>query len=665
MNYESIVVERAIELLHRHSCFKNIDESIIMKIINTGQIINVNSDDIIVKKNQPVTSFYIIINGSAAVYSQTKNIQLDFPAALLGVGESIGLAASGLFSKTGKRTATVIAKTKMTLLKVDLNQFIDFLNYSEDPELTKVFFSDLLRVDFLKKISPFHHFTPDETSWLNERVKEKIFIQNEIIFNQNEVGEHCYFLVSGKVAIIRDDIEIATIQPLSYFGEASLLSDLPRNATAKATEECIILILNKADFLKLIKKDVKVGKSIFKTQIHRSRPLLVEGTTSIEQINPDGDAFYILKNKDKYFQLSEQGWFIWERINGENTFRDLTMKMYKELNIFDPDFIFQLIISLQVGGFIHLPSAPLHIVLEKVPIWKRFFISLSKLMQFSFVFEGNDEWLGKSFSSFVRYFYKPLVLRIFVLLSIAGLFVFLIKTPAVVNVMSKQDFGFYLLASYLFVLPITVLHELGHAYTVKFYGRDVHAFGIGWFWVGITCFVDTSDMWTATNKQRLLVNSAGIFIELVLAGILSLATLFVDNNLIAGLLWFFSFSIYLSSLLNLCPLFEFDGYYILMGIVNKPNLRVAAITWLANSFQNPTFLNFKLHRAEIIYWISCLLFMLLVAGLLYFIQDTLLRQFFPEYVFNLYVWLLPTMFLIISIITVIIEVNQHKKIHED
>lgn len=658
-------VENKIQLLKEHPCFKKLGRDELEQLVLNAEEYHVSQNAILFNEGDVVDAFYLIIQGKVEIFLPGTRKGTHLPEAILVTGEIIGLSATGLYSKIGKRTATVIAKTNLILLKVSLEKFKIFLEGLHDTAEVKSFFSDLLRLDFLKRIAPFSHLSQEHLSWINRRIREIKFMQNEVIFHQGDRGKYCYFIVSGLVSIIVNNIEVARLESLSYFGEAALLSDLPRNATAIAVDDSEVLMLHQSDFLELMNADTEIASSIFSSQIFRGYPTHAPNVTAFAKIKPDQEKFIVLKNSTngRYFQLAEEGWFIWQEINGENSLRDITVKMYKTLNIFNPEYVYQLLANLLVAGFILLPSAKLITADVTLPLWKRLFIKFSHLMQVSFIFKNNDQWLTRSYSLWVKYLYHPVMIKIYFLTIILGCFIFLLMIPSAKNFIENNNlYSIFLLALPFFYLTI-ILHELGHAYTTKHFGKEVHKVGVGWFWLGPVAFVDTSDMWIAPRSQRLKVNAAGIFVQIVLGSLAVIVALFIDNSFIKSALWLFCFSQYLGAFFNLCPLFELDGYYLLMDIINKPNLRQLSIAWLSEVFSHRSLFSYKKSRAEMLYWFFSFLYIGLAAGVIYFIQNSIFAPLLPSIFSSKFFWLLSIGFLLISIITIIIEVKHYKKTH--
>jgi putative peptide zinc metalloprotease protein len=128
-----------------------------------------------------------------------------------------------------------------------------------------------------------------------------------------------------------------------------------------------------------------------------------------------------------------------------------------------------------------------------------------------------------------------------------------------------------LIVTYPFV---KVLHELGHAYAVKFWGGEVHELGVMFLVFLPVPYVESSSSAAFQEKwRRALVGAAGIIVELILASI----ALFVWLDVEEGLLRAFFYNVMLiggvsTVLFNGNPLLRFDGYYVLADCLEIPNL---------------------------------------------------------------------------------------------
>ncbi|HEU5108558.1 MAG TPA: cyclic nucleotide-binding protein, partial [Micromonosporaceae bacterium] len=143
--------------------------------------------------------------------------------------------------------------------------------------------------------------------------------------------------------------------------------------------------------------------------------------------------------------------------------------------------------------------------------------------------------------------------------------------------------GSYLLgAIVLLLLNVLALasHELGHALATKHAGREVPAAGVLVYFGIPSVFVDTTDVWMAGRRARMLVTAAGPATGLVLAGSMQLIGLAVPA--LGPLAFKLAFAWYLNVLFNLNPLLALDGYYLLMDWLEIPNLRGRGLAWVSS-----------------------------------------------------------------------------------
>ncbi len=124
----------------------------------------------------------------------------------------------------------------------------------------------LNNIEFLANVPIF--------SDLNEETLQKIaksgviqtYKKNTIILSEAETGSALFVIAEGKVKISRssnDDKEVilAILNESDFFGEMSLLDGMSRSATVTAVDDSKLFIIQRTEFLDLLKKypDVSVA----------------------------------------------------------------------------------------------------------------------------------------------------------------------------------------------------------------------------------------------------------------------------------------------------------------------------------------------------------------------------------------------------------------------
>ncbi len=141
------------------------------------------------------------------------------------------------------------------------------------------------------------------------------------------------------------------------------------------------------------------------------------------------------------------------------------------------------------------------------------------------------------------------------------------------------------------------LHELGHAYATKTAGGEVHELGVMLLVLLPVPYLDASAASAFRSKwRRMAVSGAGIMVELALAAIACLLWVQAEPGPLRALLFNVMLIAGVSTLLfNGNPLLRFDGYYVLMDLIEVPNLDTRAKKYWLYLLQRH---GFGAHRAE-------------------------------------------------------------------
>lgn len=125
-----------------------------------------------------------------------------------------------------------------------------------------------------------------------------------------------------------------------------------------------------------------------------------------------------------------------------------------------------------------------------------------------------------------------------------------------------------LIAYGITLIGIKIIHEFAHAYTAKAMGVRVPTMGVAFLVLWPVLYTDVTDSWRLTErKQRIMISSAGIIAEMVLAGF----AMCLWSNTAPGIINSACFLVASSSLINTLfinanPAMRYDGYYILMDV---------------------------------------------------------------------------------------------------
>lgn len=620
------------ELIKSFPCFESLTDSQCAAMAALMRVVKYIPQENVVIENEIIDSIFIIVQGDAEVtrtVQHKKKMQKNLVAAL-HAREGIGLNDTGFYSTTGKRTATVTAVTELILLKLELQDLYAFLQQNKLESSMYAASLNMLRMRFIKQSLPFARLSYERLQWLAEHVEEVTVPAGTIIFNQGDQGDKCYLVRSGQIEIVvkeenGTEKQLAILKPPVLFGEATMITHSPRNATAKALEESDLFTLNHACLTELLESEKNAAKMFMTLMVDRSRPLQNPNVTIHQRISADGQEMVILKNPDNgtYFKLSQEGAFVWQQLDGKHTLQEVTMNLANDFNVFAPDVVAALISRLNKSGFIRNLAIHDEGTLVSKPLWVRAMTSVRQILETRIAFGDSDKWVTRMYQNYIRYLFTKPAQIILACLVILGFVAFVVTTGDVLLFFSFKHASLLLI---LTLIPLSLaevfLHELGHAFAVKACGREVHYIGVGWYWVMPIAFTDTSDMWLASRKSRIFVNLAGVYVDVLVAGLSSLLMVVISNPYIQGTIWLFALYTYINAFRMLSPLQEMDGYYVLMDWLEINNLRKSAVIWLVNKFpqaiRHPAL--FKQNWPAIVYWLACIIYIILVSLLTLTIQ---------------------------------------------
>ena len=185
-----------------------------------------------------------------------------------------------------------------------------------------------------------------------------------------------------------------------------------------------------------------------------------------------------------------------------------------------------------------------------------------------------EEFLNRSFPA-IRWIYSYPVALLWLVLMIYSLTQVLVHGDKIAWHFSVNTLAPYNLLLMVLLYPIIkILHEFGHAFSVKHKGGEVHEMGINLLMFMPIPYVNVSAATHFRSKyQRILVSAAGILVESFLAALGLLLFLATEPGIVQDI----GFNIFIiggvsSLFFNGNPLLKYDGYYILADAADIPNL---------------------------------------------------------------------------------------------
>ncbi|MBI2168089.1 MAG: cyclic nucleotide-binding protein [Actinobacteria bacterium] len=360
----------------------------------------------------------------------------------------------------------------------------------------------------------------------------------------------------------------------------------------------------------------------------KARPRLREGVEFVELTSLRSGPYVMLRSPDQrdsaYARLTLEEAELARRMDGQKTVAQLVGEFAKMTGRLAPDQVQRVVADLAGGRMLEELPLDAFVRVRKLRIgpWP---VRLGRVLLRAatgrrMVIAHPDRLVGWAYKLGGRLLFTRVGTALTALTAVFGFALF----ARTFTRGSQSAFLFedsYLLGALLLIglnVAGLLFHEAGHALGTKHAGRRVGAVGFLMFFGIPSAFVDTTDMWMASRKHRLIASGAGPGFALTFAGAAQgVGMLFPPFAPIAFKL---AFAWYLNTLFNLNPLMTLDGYYLFMDWLEIPGLRSKGIGFTVAAVKRPRIL-FQKRTGEarlIAYYSGCAaLWMIVMAGMLW------------------------------------------------
>ncbi len=118
--------------------------------------------------------------------------------------------------------------------------------------------------ELFRSIYLFKDLSDGELAQISDITAQRSFFAGEVIFKEGDAGDAFYAVLDGKVRISKEiqgagEEALTILDKGSYFGEMGLIDEFPRSASAIAHTDCQVLMMDKADFSRLLSQNKELA----------------------------------------------------------------------------------------------------------------------------------------------------------------------------------------------------------------------------------------------------------------------------------------------------------------------------------------------------------------------------------------------------------------------
>lgn len=258
-----------IAKLHPFSFLRDEFQSVVKS--KTSTLDGLSPNAIVFNKGEEKSAEYYLLKGNIELETEGGKKSTKKPSSL---NFSSGIETYSASAKTLAETVIL----KVALDSHELNTLLCWefaLRFLDNPQWG---FS-------LYESEMFEHIAPSKLILFLQSLEEKHVETDEIIISENEYGKLFFVMCEGLANVFQGKISedakpVSQITPFQTFGEASLISDLPRNASIKMADKGKLMAFDSENLPNLTSEDISskvvLNKSELKAFLQKDKHFILD-----------------------------------------------------------------------------------------------------------------------------------------------------------------------------------------------------------------------------------------------------------------------------------------------------------------------------------------------------------------------------------------------------
>ena len=128
-------------------------------------------------------------------------------------------------------------------------------------------------VELLRNIPLFSKIEPSKLKLLAFTSERLTFHKDQDLCVQGEMGDAAYIIIDGAADVIvstpNGPLKVTEVTQNDFVGEISILRDVPRTATVRASSDCTVLRISKDLFFRLVSEFPEMAVEIMRELARR------------------------------------------------------------------------------------------------------------------------------------------------------------------------------------------------------------------------------------------------------------------------------------------------------------------------------------------------------------------------------------------------------------
>jgi CRP-like cAMP-binding protein len=313
------------------------------------------------------------------------------------------------------------------------------------------------------------------------------------------------------------------------------------------------------------------------------RPKLAEDIEAKGFTQRSGEVYYMLANPRDlvHYRIQDSDYELVKLMDGTRTVKEIVVQRFEDSGEMELSLVADFVQLLRSENFLEERYDDAMAVVDRALHPSR---AHHKLRTFATTL--TIEW--KNPQAMVKWLYEHglrwALTKPFVLLSLsisgAGMFLFVQNYRSHLFGLTGKSLAIGFLVLLAIQYFMIFVHELGHALVLVHHGRRLKGAGFLIYFGCPAFYVESSDGLMLEPRKRVLQAFAGPYGQSLGAGIASIVAWAYPQWVVSETLYRYTVLAYLNIFLNLIPLLELDGYFMVSDWLRIPDLRPRSIQFL-------------------------------------------------------------------------------------
>lgn len=247
-----------VDLLSQLPLFSYFSTSLLEKIIEKSEVTRVQAGSRIITQGEIGRDLFVLLSGSLAIEKSSYNeghrrLTILRPYSIFGEMAIV---------EENERTADVISLDSSSVIRIPASIIRRAADQSQYLREIEAFRNAILVNQFFSSAPMFKDLPEDIVYAITMKSGLKSYKAGETIIRQGDFGRSFFMVLRGSVQVRIDDRSVKRIRQGGFFGEISLIADIPRTASILTLEPTVVMEMSNANFWEIMCQNIELAMFI-------------------------------------------------------------------------------------------------------------------------------------------------------------------------------------------------------------------------------------------------------------------------------------------------------------------------------------------------------------------------------------------------------------------